>query len=139
MDGEQKKRGSGYYLKGSVTVETAYILPSIILIFLLVVYTVFYYHDKNILNGVAGEVAVVGAQAVREKGKEEPDLQSLLKERVSGKLVLLRLTKVEAAKSKTKVEVSAYAAKRWMRVMVVQRAAISKPEEKIRKKRQLVQ
>ena len=49
-------------LRGSVTVEMAYILPTVIMIFLLIVYTVFYYHDKNILNAGAGETAVRGAQ-----------------------------------------------------------------------------
>lgn len=123
--------------RGSITVEMAYILPSIILIFLLVVYTVFYYHDKNILNGAAGETAVAGAQAARQKGREELNLQSFYRERVNKKLILLHLTKVEAVKGKTQIEVSASAAKGWMRVSVVQRAVIPKPEEKIRKKRQL--
>ena len=63
-------------LRGSVTVEMAYILPTVIMIFLLIVYTVFYYHDKNILNAAAGETAVLGAQLERQRGKEGTDLQN---------------------------------------------------------------
>lgn len=124
-------------LKGSVTVEMAYILPSIILIFLLVIYTVFYYHDKNILIAAAGETAVLGAQAERQKGNESIDLGSFYRERTGSKLILLHLTGVEITKSKQQIEVQVTAGKGRMRVSVVQKAGIPKPEEKIRLKRKL--
>lgn len=126
-----------YGLGGSVTIEMAYILPVVLLVFLLVVYTVFYYHDKNILIGTAAETAVTGAQAARQKGKETPDMQSFYRERIGNKLILLRLTDVEVSRSKKQIEVSVSAGKGRMRVMVVQRAGIPDPEDKIRKKRQL--
>lgn len=124
-------------VRGSITIEMAYILPVVLMIFLLVVYTVFYYHDKNILNGAAAETAVVGAQMARQKGKEDVDLQSFFRERVNGKLVLLRLSGVETNQDKKSIEVSVHAGKGWMRVSVLQKAVIPKPEDKIRKKRQL--
>lgn len=123
--------------RGSITVEMAYILPVVFLVFLLVVYTVFYYHDKNILNGAAAETAVVGTQMARQKGKEDVDLQNFYRERVKGKLVLLRLTGIEVTKNKKSIEVSVHAGKGWMQVSAVQKAAIPRPEDKIRKKRQL--
>ena len=124
-------------LRGSVTVEMAYILPTVIMIFLLIVYTVFYYHDKNILNAAAGETAVLGAQLERQRGKEGTDLQNFYRERTGSKLILLHLTGVNITKSKKQVEVQAYAQKGQMRVSVVQRAVITKAEEKIRLKRKL--
>lgn len=124
-------------LKGSVTVEMAYILPTVIMIFLLIVYTVFYYHDKNILNAAAGETAVLGAQLERRRGNEGTDLQNFYRERADGKLILLHLTGINITKSKKQVEVQAYAQKGRMRVSVVQRAVITKAEEKIRLKRKL--
>lgn len=135
----KKKRNNGTVraVRGSITVEMAYILPSVILMFLLVVYTVFYYHDKNILNGAAGEIAVVGAQYARQKGEEEPDLQGLFRTRIDRKLILLQLAGVEVSHNKKQIEVLAHAGKGWMRVSVVQRAVIPNPEEKIRRKRQL--
>lgn len=131
---KQWKKG---VVKGSVTIEMAYILPIVLLVFLLVIYTVFYYHDKNILIGAAAETAVTGTQAARQKGKEEVDLQSFYRERVNGKLILLRITEIEVSKSKAKIEVSVSAGNGKMHVSVIQRARIPKPEDKIRKKRQL--
>lgn len=125
------------YLRGSVTVEMAYVLPSIILIFLLILYTVFYFHDKNILNGAAAETAVLGAQIVREPGREETDLQGFYKDRIRGKLITLRLTGVEVKNSEDKVTIIASAGRKWMRVSVEQTAVISRPEKEIRKKRRL--
>lgn len=50
--------------RGVITVEMSYLIPIVLIIFLLVVYTVFYYHDKNILIGAASETAVTGAQTM---------------------------------------------------------------------------
>lgn len=124
-------------VRGSITIEMAYIVPVVLMIFLLVIYTVFYYHDKNILNGAAAETAVVGAQMARQKGKENADMQNFFRERVTGKLVLLRVTSVEVHRDKKSIEVSVQAGKGRMRVSVFQKAVIPKPEDKIRKKRQL--
>lgn len=133
----QSKTDRHAEVRGSITIEMAYILPVILMIFLLVIYTVFYYHDKNILNGAAAETAVVGAQNARQKGKEDVDLQNFFRERVTGKLVLLRVTSVEVHRDKKSIEVSVQAGKGRMRVSVFQKAVIPKPEDKIRKKRQL--
>ena len=76
-------------LKGVITVELSYLLPMILMIFLMVVYVTFYYHDKNILIGAASETAVVGAQLERkpdENGKT--DLSGFYQERIRGKLIL---------------------------------------------------
>lgn len=124
-------------LKGSITVEMAYILPSVILIFVLVLYTVFYYHDKNILSGAAAETVVLGTQAARQKGGQEVSLQSFYQERVSKKLILLKVTDIDVSEGKKEIAVTAYAGKGWMRVSVMQKSKIPRPEEKIRNKRKL--
>lgn len=124
-------------LKGSVTVEMSYILPSILLMFLLIIYTVFYFHDKNILNGAAGETAALGAQTERGPSGRDVDLERVFKERVSKKLILLRLNGIDVEIEREQVTVRAAAAKSWMRVKAVQRARIPFPEKKIREKRRL--
>lgn len=124
-------------LKGSITVEMAYILPAVILIFVLVLYTVFYCHDKNILSGAAAETAVLGTQDSRQRGGNEADLQSFYKERVRRKLILLRLTNVDISKGKKDITVTAHAGKGWMRVSAMHRSRIPEPEDKIRNKRRL--
>lgn len=122
-------------LKGSVTVEMAYILPLIIFMILFTIYIVFYYHDKNILLGAAAETAVLAAQAERQQGEEGPDLQSFYRERAAEKLIWLRLTGVEVDLDDEWVRVTARAGKGRMRIEAVQKTKIPKPEKKIRKKR----
>ena len=47
-------------VKGSTTVEMAYVMPLIFLVFLIIVRTTFYYHDKSILDGMAYEAVTTG-------------------------------------------------------------------------------
>lgn len=124
-------------LKASITIEMAYVMPIVVLVFLLTIYTIFYYHDKNILIGAAGETAVLGAQIERQKEENKADLHNFYRERVRGKLVLLHLTEIEVTKGKKWIEVTAWAGKTRMRVSVRQKAIIPEPEKKIRKKRLL--
>ena len=56
-------------VQGVITVEMAYLMPIIFMVFVLVVYTSFYYHDKQILIGAATETATVGAQQKRWPGE----------------------------------------------------------------------
>lgn len=48
-------------VQGVITVEMAYLMPIIFMVFVLIVYTSFYYHDKQILIGAAAETTAVGA------------------------------------------------------------------------------
>lgn len=124
-------------LKASITIEMAYIMPTVVLMLLLTIYTIFYYHDKNILIGSAGETAVLGAQIERQRRENKADLHNFYRERVKGKLILLHLTGVEITEGKNWIEVTAWAGKSRMRVSVKQKAIVPEPEKKIRKKRQL--
>lgn len=135
VQGQRGQRSIVRSLRGSITVEAAYIIPMILLLLLLIIYTVFYYHDKNILNGAAGETAVVGTQIERQKGNTGEDLKSFYLERVKGKLILLRVTAVSVTNDKKQVEVSVKAEKGWMKAFVLQKAEVVRPEEKIRLKR----
>lgn len=61
-----------------------FILYGIILI-------LFYYHDKNILTGAAYETAAVAARKnSMEPPFQEEDIEKLLKERISGKMIFFR-------------------------------------------------
>lgn len=123
-------------LKAVVTVEMSYLIPVVLFLFMLVVYTVFYYHDKNILIGAASETAVVGAQMERKEGKEEKvDLESVYQDRIRGKLLLFSAPQVSVNYSRQWVEVEAYAGKGRMAVRVTQKTAVPEPEKKIREKR----
>lgn len=122
--------------RGVITVEMSYLIPVILLIFLLVIYTVFYYHDKNILIGAAGETAVVGVQMERRPDKKgQTDLVEFFQERIRGKLVFFSGIQVSVDISKKWVEVDAYAKRGKMCIHIFQKAVVTEPEKAIRRKR----
>lgn len=124
----------GRGLKGVITVELSYLLPMILMIFLMVVYVTFYYHDKNILIGAASETAVLGAQMERKPDvKGQTDLAGFYQERIRGKLILFSGAQASVDITRKWVEVNAYADRGRMQLHVVQRAPLSDPETAIRR------
>ena len=118
-------------LKGSAVVEMSYIIPMILFLFVMIIHAVFYYHDKAVLNGAAGETAVLGAQPARRKGTEY-DLEEFFHNRTEGKLIYMTDPDVSVEEDEESVTVKASAARSFMRLSIYQRALIVKPEEKIR-------
>lgn len=118
-------------LKGSAVVEMSYIIPMILFLFVMIIHAVFYYHDKAVLNGAAGETAVMGAQTARRKGTEY-DLEEFFHNRTEGKLIYMTDPDVSVEEDEESVTVKASAARSFMRLSIYQRALIVKPEEKIR-------
>ena len=104
---ERKQR----WLKGSFTVEMAFLIPMILFLIMGCIRISFYYHDKNIIAGAAYETAVTGSTKVREKdGISESELNALFKE----------------------IKVQAAARRKKMAISVESRAAVTEPEKYIR-------
>lgn len=123
-------------MKGILTVELAYLMPILFSIFVLVIHTTFYYHDKNILLGAASETAVVWAQIKRAPGEDiSVELESIYQERIEGKLILFSGVSASVNETEEQVEVTANAQSGIFSVEVCGRAAVVKAEEQIRKKR----
>lgn len=121
---------------GIITVEMSYLIPMVLIVFLLIIYTVFYYHDKNILIEPASETAAVGAQIERRPDKKgQISLEEFYQERIRGKLIFFSGVQVSAGISGKRVEIDAYASRRKMQIHVHQRAAITEPEKAVRRKR----
>lgn len=118
-------------LKGSAVIEMSYIIPLFLGLFVLIMHTVFYFHDKAILNGAASETAVLGAQAERRAGTEY-DLEEFFRERTDYKLIYMTEVTVEVRETGKEITVSAEAYKNFMGIEVSQKALIVKPEENIR-------
>lgn len=129
---QEKERKQREDVKGSATVEMSYIMPLLLLLFLFITYTVFYYHDKLILNGAAAETAVLGAQLERKKEAADYDLEEIFEERIKGKLIYMTDVDVSVQRDEDEITVSAAAQKSVMKLNICQKAAIVKPEEKIR-------
>ena len=119
-------------MKASTVIEMSYIMPVFLFLFLLIMYTVFYYHDKAVLNGAAAETAVLGAQVERRKETKEYDLEKIFDEGTEGKLIFLTGANVTVQKDEKEITVSVSAQKNLMRLSICQKAAIVNPEEKIR-------
>lgn len=119
------------WIAGSAVIEMSYILPMFFLLFIFIVHTVFYYHDKAVLNGAACETAVLGAQMERKKGTEF-DAETFFSERISGKLIYMTDTEFRISEDEEEVTVNVSAAMSFMRLQICQRAVKSKPEDRIR-------
>lgn len=122
-------------VRGSTVVEMAYIMPLFLLLFVLVINTVFFFHDKVILNGAACETAVLGAQRARLKETEETDLEGFFMERIRGKLIRMTDVSVSVSGGDEEVTVEARAERGGMSMSVCQTAVTARPEEMIRWKR----
>ena len=81
-------------VKGSTTVEMAYVMPLIFLVFLIIVRTTFYYHDKSILDGMAYEAVTTAVQTARNPKAKETDVETFCRERIRGKLIYFSMPEV---------------------------------------------
>ena len=120
-------------LKGSVVVEAAYLFPIIMIVWMLILFALFYYHDKNILCGAAYEAAVVGSELRREGELPQGKINQYFNERISGKLIFFPSASVTIEESKESIKVSARSSARGMSLTVVKSAAVTEPEKVIRK------
>ena len=120
-------------LQGSMTVEMSFLMPMILFLIMGCILTVFYYHDKNILSGAAYETAVVGSTKAREKdGVKEGELETLFYERVKNKCIMFVRPQVSVNVEKEEIEIIAAASRKYMKISVSKKAAITTPEKKIR-------
>lgn len=119
------------YVSGSSVIEMAYIIPLFFMIFVVIIHTVFYYHDKMIMTGAACETAIVGAQSERNRGMDS-DLDVFFKERLEGKLIYMTNPELQVIKTDNKVEAIACAEVGAMKIVIHEKADIVHPEKRIR-------
>lgn len=125
-------------LKASLMVETAYIMPVIFLSFILGLYMLFYFHDKNILLGAGYETVVVGSEKMKWNDENvEREMEKFFRDRVRGKMIFFSMPQVTVKCEKDKVSVIASARKRRMALQVRQEKTVTVPEKYIRKKRKI--
>nr|WP_082891666.1 TadE family protein [Bariatricus massiliensis] len=120
-------------LRGSTVVEAAYLFPMIMLVWMLVLFALFYYHDKNILAGASYETAVVGSEIAHEGEVPEGKLAQYFQERIKGKLIFFGGASISVNSGKNGIEVKVKARARNMALTVNKSAAITEPEKLIRK------
>lgn len=122
-------------VRGSSIVEMSYIMPLILLLFMLVIFTVFYYHDKIILNATAAETAILGTQTARRRGTNQYNLEGFFQERIDHKLICMTHPSLSITQTDKKITIDVTAQKGRMKLHVVQQALIVKPEDYMRWKK----
>lgn len=121
--------------KGSLTIEAAYLIPLILLVFGMVISMLFYYHDKNVLLGTAHETAAYGAGL---EHVDEDMLDSYLIKRTNGRLLLFTILEPEIEITDEKVKVTCTAKKRKMSLKVTCSVNQTDPEDYIRSVRKII-
>jgi len=119
------------WVKGSSVIEMSYIMPLLFSLFVIIINTSFYYHDKAIIGGAAIETAAAGAQLAR-RSEENCDMETLFQQRIYGKLIYMTDVNVKIEVIKNEVQVSAEAERGFMKIKVRRKANIVIPEKKIR-------
>ena len=121
--------------RAAFTIELAYLFPLIMLVFVVLLYLLFYYHDKNILLGAAHETAAYGA-ALEET--DEGMLENYFATRVKEKLLLFTKLEKEIVIQEENVTVSCNASKNAMSIRVECSVKLTQPEDYIRSVRKII-
>lgn len=121
-------------VKGSYTVEAALIIPIILGVFVLLIYILFYYHDKNIVAGAAYETLVVG---VGRKEYKEEELEEFFQERIKGKMLLFKNVEGEVQIANMVISIECRAKREHMNFTVKQKMEKTNPEKFIRDLRKI--
>lgn len=108
-------------------------MPVILMLLMSSVLAVFYYHDKNVVNGAAYEAAVVGAgKLTLDEETDSDEIIALCRERLRGKCILFSGVHVEAQVGKDEVIVTAMARRKNFQLNIEQSAPVTRPEKQIR-------
>lgn len=129
-----KKKCFQRKLSGTFTIEAAVIVPLILFVFSVLMFILFYYHDKNILLGTAHETAAIGSS---RQGMEKEELEQYFASRIRGKLLLFTWVQSEVQLEEEKVFVVCKARKNRMSLKVECKGVKTEPEDYIRGVRKL--
>ena len=94
------------YLKGSVSIEAAVIIPITLMVVGLVFSMLLYYHDKNILMAASYEAAAYGSC---EKERKEQEIETYFVTCVQGRLLLFSDVKKQIQVKKDMINITCVA------------------------------
>ena len=121
-------------MKGSFIIEAASIVPLILLIFVVSVNILFYYHDKNVIEAAAHETA---AFASTHEKNDENEWKSHFYSRINGKTLLFTKVQIEAKLEDGEVKLVCSAKKDYMSLRVTCSMRQTNPENYIRNIRKI--
>ena len=121
-------------IRGSLTIEAAVIVPLILLLFVISVHTLFYYHDKNILEATAHETMALGSH---DKELKDKDLETYFQSRIQGRLLLFRKISSSVKSKEREVSLVCNGKQGQMSIRLERVMAVSRPEKYIRNIRKI--
>lgn len=116
-------------MKGSVTVEMAFLVPIIFSVIVVVIQMLFYFHDKIVLEGVTFETVTVCSS--QEELTEEV-VETYFEEALGRKLLMFGLVETEVELENTQVKMSCSSRKQGMNLRVSASMSRTNPEGWIR-------
>ena len=128
------KKNSGRTVRASTVVEMAYLMPLVLMVWMLVIFGLFYYHDKTILMGAAYETVIVGSEILY--GMEEfpqEEMENYFRERIRGKLMFYGQVSVNVYEEQQRIIAKASASAKGMELQASGSAVITEPEKQIRR------
>ncbi len=117
-------------LNGNITIEAAVIVPLILMVIAVVISILFYYHDKNVIKGVAYETAMVFSDK-KEATCEE--VEEYFQDKLRRKLIVFSYVETDITLEDSQVEIICSASRQFMRISLETRVKRTEPEVWIRR------
>ncbi len=121
-------------LQGSFTVEAAFIVPIILVIFGMLMHILFYWHDKILILSTAHETAVLGSSRLE---MSEQELENYFHRNMRGRLLLMEKTECEVSIGEEKIIIQCTGKKDAAFIRAKLYMNVTNPEKYIRDVRKL--
>lgn len=121
-------------VRGSFTIEAAVIIPLILLVFVVSLNGLFYYHDRSVLAAAAYETVAVGSGRTEW---EEEKLDTYFQNRIKGRTLLFSNVESEVKITEKQVKIFCYAGKNGLSISVKRVMQRTEPENYIRNLRKI--
>lgn len=126
-------QGETMKYKGSATIELVYIMPVIFLVFMVAVNLSFFFHDKNVLQGLTYEAVLIGSSQYRRYGTvQEEEIYEFLQENAEEKLLYFPIPEIEISVAEDMIIIGTTTDKNQMHIEVEKIFPLSVPEVGIR-------
>lgn len=128
-----EKNSEEIRVKGSATIELLYIMPVIFLVFIAAVYMSFFFHDKNILQGITYEALLIASSQYREvDGIQKEEIALFLYEKGEEKMLFFPTPEIEIEIEEEEIWIRAISEKNGMKIEVEKYAPLLTVEDGIR-------
>ncbi len=121
-------------MKGTITIEAAVIVPMILGVFVVIVWILFYYHDKNVIAAVSHETVVMMS---KEDEIEEEQVEVYFQNAIQGKLLMFPWVDTDIQIDSKEVHMISTSRKNGMSLRVEMKMNRTEPEKYIRNIRRI--